>query len=189
MPLPRYVAVTTVTLTVAMLGAAGCAEPSSSRPAASEAVDTDAPAAPLDRPYVTGEGAPADDWDDEGLLGENLPIRSDLAALWQTVLWADGYLERDAIDCRYAGATVRATRTWQSNRGLGADGIVGPLTFGRAGEQLVERGEEVHYTGTEHTVPFRRAEDGRYLVADAGSHRPLRRDRATLDVCADAADR
>ncbi|MBB1262229.1 peptidoglycan-binding domain-containing protein, partial [Streptomyces alkaliterrae] len=113
-----------------------------------------------------------------------LPERSDLAAMWQTILWADGYLDRSAIDCHHAGATLRATRAWQSNNRLPADGIVGPLTFGAAGERLV-RGADglVVYRGERHRVPFRRADDGRYLVEDSGTYRPLRRDRATLRIC------
>ncbi|MBW1602601.1 hypothetical protein JJV70_10885 [Streptomyces sp. JJ66] len=182
----RYPAVTV--LAVAVLGLSGCGSSASSPDAKTPGSATASPTAiPPERAYVSGDGAPADDWEDEGLLGEDLPIRSDLAALWQTVLWADGYLERSDVNCRYTGPTVQATRTWQSNRKLAADGIVGPLTFGRAGEQLVERDGAVHYTGTEHTVEFRRAEDGRYLVEDVGSYRPLRRDRATLDVCEGAA--
>ncbi|MFD3519852.1 peptidoglycan-binding protein [Streptomyces sp. NPDC058653] len=132
---------------------------------------------------MRGDGAPSDDWEDEGLLGESMPPRSDLAALWQTVLWADGYLDRSQIDCHYAGATVRATRAWQSNHGLAADGIVGSQTFGRAGERLVLDKGLVTYRGDDHTVPFRRADDGQYLVKDSGTYRPLRRDTATLQVC------
>ncbi|MEU9774704.1 peptidoglycan-binding protein [Streptomyces sp. NPDC047968] len=142
---------------------------------------------PDGRVHVTGEGHPGDDWEDEGLLGENLPVRSDLAAMWQSVLWADGYLRRSDVDCHYAGRTVEATRVWQSNRGLAADGIVGPKTFGRAGRQLLARDGAIHYEGAEHTVRFRRDQDGRYSVLDGGTHKPLRRDRPTLSSCEEAA--
>ncbi|MFE9699142.1 peptidoglycan-binding protein [Streptomyces sp. NPDC006270] len=176
--------VRTVT-TLAVLATAGCAGAGAGSGPAAGSGGTPAKAAdpPVDRVYVSGSGDPADDWRDEGMLGEDLPLRSDLAALWQTVLWADGYLGRADIDCRFAGETPRATRVWQSNRKLGADGIVGPLTLARAGERLVEREGEVFYRGAEHTVSFRRAPDGRYLVEDDGSYKPLRRDRATLTVC------
>ncbi|MFE2291254.1 peptidoglycan-binding protein [Streptomyces sp. NPDC059452] len=131
-----------------------------------------------------GTGPLAQHWDDEGLLGEDLPLHSDLVALWQAVLWADGYVNRSRIDCRYDEPTVRATRAWQNNHGLPADGIIGPKTFGKAGARLTERDGAVYYEGRKHSVPFRRADDGRYLVKDAGRYKPLHRYRPTLDVCA-----
>ncbi|MFJ9106533.1 peptidoglycan-binding protein [Streptomyces sp. NPDC102283] len=106
-------------------------------------------------------------------------------ALWQAVLWADGYVNRSRIDCFYGESTIRATRAWQSNRGLPADGIIGPQSFGKAGERLTERADAVYYEGAKHSVPFRRAADGRYLVKDAGRFKPLHRYRATLEVCAE----
>lgn len=168
---------------MAVLTTVSCAGTGSGPDAGPGSSSVSTTASPAFRVYVSGEGAPADDWRDEGMLGEDLPLRSDLAALWQTVLWADGYLRRDDVDCRFAGETLQATRAWQSNRKLGADGIVGPRTLARAGEQLGESGGEIHYKGAEHTVSFRRAPDGRYLVEDDGSYKPLRRDRATLTVC------
>ncbi|MDF4252601.1 peptidoglycan-binding protein [Streptomyces sp. WMMB303] len=138
--------------------------------------------------YVRGGGTVTDDWDDEGLLGENLPDRSDLAAMWQTVLWADGYLKRSSIDCHYSKATRRATRAWQSNHALPADGIVGPRSFGRATERLVRRGGMTVFEGERHDVPFKLAHDGKYLVEDSGTYKPLRRDRPTLRVCDSARE-
>ncbi|NEB38928.1 peptidoglycan-binding protein [Streptomyces sp. SID14515] len=132
---------------------------------------------------MRGTGPLARHWDDEGLLGLDLPRHSDLVALWQAVLWADGYLKRSQIDCRYDESTVRAARVWQSNRGLPADGIIGPDTFGKAGERLTRRRDAVYYEGAKFSVPFRRADDGRYLVEDGGRYKPLHRYRPTLDVC------
>ncbi|MGW7514403.1 peptidoglycan-binding domain-containing protein [Streptomyces sp. NPDC054796] len=167
----------TLTVLLALTGCAGGTQEDGSRPSPSERPE---------HRYVSGGGALADDWSDEGLLGENLPAHSDLVAMWQTVLWSDGYLKRPGIDCHYAKATREATRTWQGNRSLPADGIVGPQTFAAAGERLVRREGMVIYRGEQHSVSFRRADDGRYLVEDSGTYKPLRRDRATLEVCAKA---
>lgn len=74
-------------------------------------------------------------------------MRSDLIALWQTVLWADGYLRRGDIDCLYAGETLQAHPHVAEQPELGADGIVVPQTLTRAGEQLGESDGEIHYEG------------------------------------------
>lgn len=160
-------------LSVALLGCVGCA------PAAGRG------AGPGPHPvYVRGAGRIADDWSDEGRLSTARHGRSDLVALWQAVLWADGYLLRSRVDCRFGRATYEATRSWQNNHGLTPDGIVGAKTFGSAGSRLVRRSGLVVYRGEEHDLPMRRGRDGRYSAEDAGQYTQLRADRATLRVCA-----
>ncbi|GEB49785.1 MULTISPECIES: peptidoglycan-binding domain-containing protein [Streptomyces] len=177
-----------VLVLLAALAATGCASDGGDASSDGKAgTPSPGPTADVGHLHVRGGGALADDWDDEGLLGENLPVRSDLAALWQTVLWADGYLDKSRIDCHYSRATRRATRAWQSNHALPADGIVGQQSFGKAARRLVRRDGLVVFEGKRHDVPLRRAEDGRYLVEDAGRYKPLRRDTTTLTVCARAA--
>lgn len=173
-----------LTLLVALTGTGCSADSSDASP--TRKADSASPSVAGGHLYVRGGGTVTDDWDDEGLLGENLPVRSDLAAMWQTVLWADGYLDRSRIDCHYSKRTRRATRAWQSNHALPADGIVGPQSFGRATERLVRRGGMVVFKGERHEVPFKLARDGRYLVEDSGTYKPLRRDRPTLRVCGSA---
>jgi Putative peptidoglycan binding domain len=132
--------------------------------------------------YVTGTGPPADDWRTEYVSRTDHP-HSDLVALWQAVLWADGYLGRAEVTCRFDARTVRATRIWQSNHGINADGIVGPQTFGTAGRALALRKGLVVYRGERYVMPFRRGRDGRYYVESNGHYEPVTRNRATLSVC------
>src|SRR4051812_47246476 len=72
--------------------------------------------------YVTGTGPPSDDWNTEYVSGTE-HAHSDLAALWQALLWADGYLKHWQVNCRFDATTTSATRAWQSNHGINADGI------------------------------------------------------------------
>ncbi|WP_053709513.1 peptidoglycan-binding domain-containing protein [Streptomyces sp. NRRL B-3648] len=132
---------------------------------------------------MRGQGAPADDWRDERWLVPGRTPRSDLVGLWQAVLWADGYLARSRVDCAYDTATVRATRVWQSNHGLSADGIVGPVTYGSAGRRLALLPPWTVYRGEVRDLPFRRGRGGAYEIYDAGHFRVLRLDRATLTLC------
>ncbi|MFF4490584.1 peptidoglycan-binding protein [Streptomyces sp. NPDC001544] len=147
------------------------------------------PAGAADRPtasYVTGRGALSDDWRDEGLLDAREHPRSDLVGLWQSVLWADGYLARAFVTCRYDGRTQEATRVWQSNHGLIADGVTGAQTLGFAAGRLVSRPPWTVYVGEWYALPLRRTGAGVYEAYDEGRFVPLRTDAATLHVCRDA---
>ena len=73
--------------------------------------------------------------------------RSDLVGLWQSMLWADGYSARSGVTCAYDEATADATRTWQSNHHLSADGIVGPATWGAAAHRIVPADPWLVYQG------------------------------------------
>ncbi|MFD8385463.1 peptidoglycan-binding protein [Streptomyces sp. NPDC059679] len=134
-------------------------------------------------PYVDGQGAPADDWRDEPQLAVGRVPRSDLVGMWQGVLWADGYLPRSGVSCTYDAATAEATRLWQSNHGLDADGIVGPATFGFAGRRLTRIPPWTAYQGEERNLPLRRSGSGAYEVYDGGRFHALRRDAVTLVQC------
>ncbi|MFI1167948.1 peptidoglycan-binding protein [Streptomyces sp. NPDC020801] len=132
---------------------------------------------------MEGRGALADDWRDEPrLVGAQTP-RSDLVGLWQSVLWADGYLPRSRVDCTYDKATAEATRVWQSNHGLSADGIVGPVTFGFAGRRLVRMPPWTVYRGEARYLPLRRGSGGVYEAYDGGRFHALRTDKVTLTLC------
>ncbi|MER7787176.1 peptidoglycan-binding domain-containing protein [Streptomyces sp. NPDC097640] len=133
--------------------------------------------------YVDGGGALADDWRDEPQLARGRVERSDLVGMWQAVLWADGYLPRSGVNCAYDAATAEATRVWQSNHGLDADGIVGRATFGFAGRRLALIPPWTVYQGEERNLPLRRASGGAYEVYDGGRFRALRRDAVTLVQC------
>ncbi|MFD8260184.1 peptidoglycan-binding protein [Streptomyces griseoluteus] len=141
------------------------------------------PSAAVEGRVVKGEGALADDWSDEPRLVPKHTPRSDLVGLWQAVLWADGYLARSSVNCTYDTATVQATRVWQSNHGLSADGIVGPVTYGFAGRRLVLLSPWTVYRGEVRDLPLRRGRKGAYEVDDTGHLRMLRLDRVTLTLC------
>ncbi|GIG67018.1 peptidoglycan-binding domain-containing protein [Phytomonospora endophytica] len=89
-------------------------------------------------------GPLSDDWKDEGVVDRNTRAYSAATGLWQAVLWADGAIERDGtrydesdIDCEFGPNTQAATRNWQSvTGGLAVDGSAGPLTWGRADDNL-----------------------------------------------------
>jgi hypothetical protein len=90
---------------------------------------------------------------------------------WQSILWADGYLNKcgsSGIDGYFGSVTKSATQSWQRARRLSADGIVGPLTWGAARARLTFKATSVvhlphgkvasvqywDYVGSAHTVHF-----------------------------------
>ncbi|SOD82166.1 peptidoglycan-binding protein [Streptomyces sp. Ag109_G2-15] len=109
--------------------------------------------------------------------------RSDLIGLWQSVLWADGYSARSSVTCTYDKATAEATRVWQSNHHLSADGIVGPATWGAAAERIVPVGQWMVYQGERYGLPLRPDPDGVYEVYDTGRFHRLRTNAVTLTRC------
>ncbi|MCX4572646.1 peptidoglycan-binding protein [Streptomyces sp. NBC_01571] len=133
--------------------------------------------------YVIGSGAFSDDWSEEPLLEVGRVPRSDLVGLWQAILWADGYLPGSGITCSFDAATSRATQTWQTNHGLGVDGIVGAVTFGFAARRLVSVPPWTAYRGERYTLPLLRGRGGVYEVYDAGRFHGLRTNEVTLASC------
>ena len=59
-------------------------------------------------------------------------------ALWQAVLEVDGLDITDKVGS-FDDTTHNATLDWQGGRGLGKDGVVGPLTRGRADQPRIVR--------------------------------------------------
>jgi hypothetical protein len=88
------------------------------------------------RGYVDGDGGvPLDDWGDEGTIRSNGSYsHSNVAGLWQTILWADGLLSQSQIDCQFGPITAAATRTWQRTYmpGRPETGAADPATWARA---------------------------------------------------------
>ncbi|MEU3961166.1 peptidoglycan-binding domain-containing protein [Streptomyces buecherae] len=114
---------------------------------------------------IYGSGTVTDDWGDEGPLSTTQYSFSNAVALWQAVLYADGYLTDWAADgdCRFGAKTRTATIAWQRDRGLSADGIVGPATFGKADDRLTLSGNRVTYHGkVSNLSDMYRAASGRY---------------------------
>jgi peptidoglycan hydrolase-like protein with peptidoglycan-binding domain len=132
---------------------------------------------------LRGQGAAADDWQDAPRLQSPSSRPSDLVGMWQAILWADGYLSRASVTCSYDAATVAATRVWQSNHRVDADGIVGPATYGAAGSRLSAAPPWTVYRGDRFALPLRRRDDGVYEVWDEGRFRTLRLAEVTLAQC------
>ncbi|WP_234533786.1 peptidoglycan-binding domain-containing protein [Streptomyces shenzhenensis] len=112
--------------------------------------------------YITaGSGAITSDWSDEGNLSTTSHAHSNATALWQAVLYADGYLTASGIDCKFGPSTKAATKKFQSHFHAGtADGIAGKKTFSNADNRLVHDyvsgGYEVaHYKGIKRKVWFK----------------------------------
>ncbi|MFE6623659.1 peptidoglycan-binding protein [Streptomyces sp. NPDC057740] len=119
--------------------------------------------------YVVGTGDIKDDWGDEGPLSRVVNNHSNVVALWQGVLFADGYLTNSDRDCWFGPATEAATKKWQKDRGLIDDGIVGPLTFGRADDHLYWDGDQIKYDGGVRDIgKMRRDSQGRYYEPASG---------------------
>ncbi|MFB6724955.1 peptidoglycan-binding protein [Kribbella sp. NPDC056345] len=114
------------------------------------------------RAYIYGEGSLIGDLDDEGVVNVATHRSSNVTCLWQTILWADGYLPASAIDGVFGDQTHAATVRWQRGRGLTGDGSVGRQTFAKAGQKLRDDGpsNDGHrygiYDGSRHYLGIRR---------------------------------
>ncbi|MET0423277.1 MAG: peptidoglycan-binding domain-containing protein [Actinoplanes sp.] len=86
--------------------------------------------------YIAGSGVLTDDWGDEGPISTTKRAYSGATLVWQHVLQADGFLGSSGDDCRFGPNTDSATRAWQRWKNLDDDGEVGPLTFGKADDNL-----------------------------------------------------
>ncbi|SIN43198.1 peptidoglycan-binding domain-containing protein [Micromonospora cremea] len=144
--------------------------------------------ASVNQGYVAGSGTWTDDWGDEGAISASTRSHSNVVAMWQMILWADGYLARSGVDCRFGPVTTAATKKWQSARGLVSDGVVGPRTLARAATRLsVYEGEGWYYydgAGTKF-IYFGRLDDGRWDMSLGPDleWRPLSYTSATFSIC------
>lgn len=111
---------------------------------------------------ITGSGTWTDDWWDEGPLSTTANSHSNAVAMWQAILWADGYMAYGDIDCWFGSGTASLTRSWQTNHGIGVDGAVGRQTLKKASTWLrAGSNGQIVYEGTSgRYVTFRRGFDG-----------------------------
>ncbi|TPQ16659.1 peptidoglycan-binding domain-containing protein [Streptomyces sporangiiformans] len=140
--------------------------------------------------YVRGYDTYVGDWGDEGEFGHGVywyPYNSTNAVcLWQKILWAEGAEESDHstfdqadIDGHFGANTQYATETLQARWRLDHDGVVGPLTFGRADDNLRyvsgsdDRGEVLNltYRGRDWSFSARRDSSGIYSFYDGNGTR------------------
>ncbi|MFI1769458.1 peptidoglycan-binding protein [Streptomyces sp. NPDC020800] len=135
--------------------------------------------------YVSGSGDWTDDWWDEGPISASSYSYSNAAAMWQTILWADGYLSYSGIDCRFGSGTTSATKSWQSNHGLTADGIVGPNTLKKASTWLYQSGADYIYQGVSgRYITFDRDDySGAWYMYIGSDKKGLFYNTATFSVC------
>lgn len=92
---------------------------------------------------VDGGGIVTDDWGDHAEeLGNSLcngcadSQNTDLVLMWQTILYAEGFLVKSAIDGYFGSGTTTATKKWQLRYNLTGDGKVGPATWRAADNRL-----------------------------------------------------
>jgi hypothetical protein len=119
---------------------------------------------------ISGSGGVTDDFGDEATLSRYGPYRHSTAvALWQRILVTEGLLSSSGIDCVFGPATEAATVRYQRRYGLAADGVVGPQTWRKADNFLVNEYQTVGYEAIDYRSPniveihgFRRLGNGYY---------------------------
>ncbi|MER6084978.1 peptidoglycan-binding domain-containing protein [Streptomyces sp. NPDC001833] len=149
--------------------------------------------------YVSGSGDWSDDWYDEGPISTSSYAHSNAAAMWQAILWADGYLTSTSkIDCVFGSGTRTATVNWQHDYGIGADGIVGSDTLTTAGTHgelegpidstgyltMTYYGNKPGSGATGRYVTFTRNTDGNWGMYIGSDHHLLSYTYANFTNCA-----
>lgn len=117
------------------------------------------------RSHIYGVGTITDDLNDEGVVNVSTNARSNVTCLWQTILWADGYLPQSGVDGSFGPQTKAATQAWQRARGLSADGSAGKLTWTKAGTKISFHGASGGkayggYDGSKVNFMVRRTDSG-----------------------------
>jgi peptidoglycan hydrolase-like protein with peptidoglycan-binding domain len=139
---------------------------------------------------IAGTDIPWDDWGDEGPISATDYATSNVTAMWQQILWADGLLSWSDIDCRFGPITTAATKNWQTKYQVpgGADGIVGQNTLNRAALHLsgaAGTNNRIIYNGRydNRRITMTRQDDGRWGMWISSDLRPLWYNNATFTVC------
>ncbi|HEY9409571.1 MAG TPA: peptidoglycan-binding domain-containing protein [Jiangellaceae bacterium] len=110
--------------------------------------------------FVDGADAVTDDFGDHRAeLGNSLCYgcadsqNTDLVIMWQSILYAEGYISPWDIDGQFGPKTRDATKNWQRKYGLVADGIVGNATWSVADNKLDAQWEtsEILYAARDAT--------------------------------------
>lgn len=113
--------------------------------------------------------------EDEGVVNVSTHRNSNVACLWQTVLWANGYLPSSGIDGVFGDQTDAATRNFQRDKGLVADGSAGRDSWTKAGDRISQQDNQngwlyVVFDGvtgarsaySSHDFVLQRSPDGNY---------------------------
>ncbi|MEV0255365.1 peptidoglycan-binding domain-containing protein [Streptomyces sp. NPDC050732] len=141
-----------------------------------------------------GAGNPLDDWWDEQIvsaLPHNHPT-GNVTVMWQHLLWADGYLTWADIDGEFGPDTTAASKRWQGDHGLDADGLIGRNTWKKAAIDSLALGPDstlVYYGSAEgRQITFKRPADPGHWDMKLGSQwGTLWYDQCTFSVCPAAA--
>jgi hypothetical protein len=119
---------------------------------------------------------------------------NNVVAMWQTILWADGYLYWSDIDCWFGQDTWNATKRWKlqyPNEGLGDNGEAGHGAFRVAAEERLFPGGHgpdgsmhLFYSGKAgRTINFWRGSDNIYTMSLSGDVHRLAYGYANFDKC------
>lgn len=107
------------------------ATPATPKPAVAPApVNTGKPPAPAPQAQKVPKPAAEPRLLKEGLEGDDV-------GQWQSQLVKDGYVV--SVDRKFGPKTTQATKAWQTDRGLKADGIVGPATRAQIGKAVPKK--------------------------------------------------
>jgi hypothetical protein len=128
------------------------------------------------RAYVYGAGTVLDDLNNEGVVSQTTNRVSNATCMWQTILYANGYLPASEVDGAFGPTTAAATKKFQRDKGITADGSAGRNTWKKAGTRVFDGGPQadgwhfVIYKGingasasyTARQVTFQRDPSGNY---------------------------
>lgn len=139
---------------------------------------------------IGGAGNPLDDWWDEQIVSakEQHHPRGAVAAMWQQILWADGYLAWGDINGNFTAKTTAASKKWQADHGLDADGLIGANTWKKASTGSLALGPDntfIYYGASSgRKITFKRDGDPGYWQMQLGSEwGTLWYDLCTFDKC------
>ncbi|SFB33611.1 Putative peptidoglycan binding domain-containing protein [Amycolatopsis marina] len=135
------------------------------------------------RAYVYGSGSVNNDFDNEGVVNVRTHRYSNVTCLWQTVLWAHGYLPSSGVDGVFGDRTDAATRKFQADKGLVADGSAGRNSWAKAGNRIRQHDNQngwlfVVYDGhkgsrsqySSHDFVLQRSPSGNYRFYPPGTN-------------------
>ena len=136
---------------------------------------------------VQGLDNPHDDLNDEATLCNGCTYANgNYAGFWQAILYADGYLGANQVDCEFGPITAAATANWQRDRQLDDDGIVGKDTRSVAQNFIYEMDHpnyNLAYLGYPYTLYLTRTSDAAYWMYWKGVWRMLRYTDKNLVGC------
>jgi hypothetical protein len=134
--------------------------------------------------YVSGGGHFQDDWGDEGTVSTSAYSTSNVACLWQKVLWAEGLYTESKINGHFSTETRISTQRLQSRWHISTTGKADQATFNTAathgrlrfvsGSTANGKVLTLKYQGIAHHFTLHRNTDGRYVFYADGDWRSAR---------------